>query len=116
MSSLDLKSLDGFTQTSSEDMTLFKSISILKRRILVPTFDLMIRFAFLLLTITGLWYYKRSPAISSASQKCNPFAQPGALFLNIENVTSTQWQPFDASCPSSHLLPLVQAVLESEAM
>lgn len=119
MSNLDLKSLDGLSvQANPEEMTLFRSIHVFKRRVLIPTLDLIIRSTFILLTITALWYYQRSTAsISAAStSKCNPFAQPGALFLNIENVTSTQWKPFDSSCPSSHLLPLVQAVLDSDAM
>jgi hypothetical protein len=47
---------------------------------------------------------------------CNPFAEPGALFLNVENTSSTIWKPFDATCPTSHLLPLVELILESDAM
>lgn len=48
--------------------------------------------------------------------RCNPFAEPGALFLNVENASSTVWKPFDASCPQSHLLPLVEYILDSETM
>ena len=47
---------------------------------------------------------------------CDPFAQPGALFLNIENVSSTVWEPFDKTCKPSHLLPLVEMVMESDVM
>lgn len=47
---------------------------------------------------------------------CDPFAQPGALFLNIENVSSTVWEPFDKTCKPSHLLPLVEMVMESDVI
>lgn len=70
------------------------------------------------LAFYALW---RSPAADWAYRipppaKCDPFAEPGALFLNVENTSSTVWKPFDATCPPSHLLPLVEFILESDAM
>jgi hypothetical protein len=56
----------------------------------------------------------RQPA--SLHDKCDPFAQPGALYLDVDEYEKTLWRPFDATCPPSHLLPAVQAILRNDAM
>lgn len=77
----------------------------------------------LVLTLVGffavaLWtaFHQASSPPRALPTSCNPFSKSGALFLNMENTSDTVWTPFDTSCPASHLLPLVENILESDAM
>ena len=70
-----------------------------------------------LLPALGFLYFSRTPVKREApAGVCDPFAKPGALYLNLVNTTSTIWTPFDETCRPSHLLPLVKQVLDADAM
>ena len=88
-----------------------------QRHLLSRLWDVIYRCKFLLLPALGFLYFSRTPVKREApAGVCDPFAKPGALYLNLVNATSTIWTPFDETCRPSHLLPLVKQVLDADAM
>lgn len=64
----------------------------------------------------ALFVRQRTGNYEPLDRPCNPFAEPGSLFVNFEKSEETIWRPFDKRCRSSHLSVAAKSILDSNNM